>query len=116
MSKKEKDYQLQEKTIKDFMRENQISQEKAEKKTLQKLCISHLKEKPKEYKVNFILHGSDDQRPAIDMLDVSFAYEVNNDASSNRQLIFNNLRLKVYLFCHILYRCICRQRSDYIAY
>lgn len=93
LAKKEKEYQVQVKTLKELTKGNAMSQEKAEKKTLQKLNLSMLKEKPKEYKVNFILHSAEDDSPAIDMLDVSFGYSKSSD-----QCLFRNVRLKVRRF------------------
>ena len=89
-SKKEKEYQLQMKTLKEFMKGNKMSKEKAEKKTLQKLNLPLLKDKPKEYRVNFVLHAAEDDGPAIDMLDVSFGY-----SGKSEEYLFRNLRLKV---------------------
>lgn len=74
-----------------------MSQEKAEKKTLQKLNLSQLMEKPKEYRVNFVLHAADDDSPAIDMLDVSFGYSEKKD-----KCLFQNIRLKVDLRCDVV--------------
>lgn len=88
LAKKEKQYQIQMKTMREFTKGNgQLSQEKAEKKTMQKLNISSLREKPREYKVNFVLHAAEDDSPAIDMLDVSFRY--------SGQFLFERVRLKV---------------------
>ena len=106
LAKKEKDYQFQMKTLKEFTKGNQMSQEKAEKKTLQKLNVSVLKEKPKEYRVNFVLHAAEDDSPAIDMLDVSFGYSQQKD-----QCLFQNIRLKVgsiyvYHICGLVVSCL----------
>jgi hypothetical protein len=103
LAKKEKEYQLQMKTMKEFTRGNAMSQDKAEKKTLQKLNLSALKEKPKEYKVNFVLHAAEDDSPAIDMLDVSFGYDKSREED---QFMFRDVRLKVLgllLFSHICF-------------
>ena len=107
LAKKEKEYQLQMKTMKEFTKGSQMSQEKAEKKTLQKLNVALLKEKPKEYKVNFVLHAAEDDSPAIDMLDVSFGYSkskltgsgvgagADDSKEKKDQCLFQNVRLKV---------------------
>lgn len=95
LAKKEKEYQLQVKTVKEFAKGG-MGQEKAEKKALQKLNSSVLKEKPREYKVNFVLHSAEDDSPAIDMLDVSFGYSKSRD-----KCLFQKVRLKVSHCYHI---------------
>lgn len=86
-SKKERDFKLQQKTIKE-LKSNGLTVEKAEKKMLQKLGAVCVIEKPREYKVSFTMHSPDEHGPAIDVLDVSFAY-------ANTRPMFANLRFRV---------------------
>lgn len=72
-SKKERDYSLQLKAIKE-MKAAGLTAEKAEKKALQKLGLTQLIERPAEYRVNFNMRPPGDDGPAVDVLDVSFSY------------------------------------------
>lgn len=87
-SRKERNYKLQQKTVKEFKAQG-LTVEKAERRAISKLGITELVEPPKEYRVNFTFKPSEDTQPSgVDMLDVSFAY------NASRQL-FENLRLRV---------------------
>jgi ATPase subunit of ABC transporter with duplicated ATPase domains len=87
-SKKERDFQLQQKTVKEFKSQG-LNNEKAERRALAKLNLTHLLEAPKEYRVNFKFKPADDGEPSgVDMLDVDFSY--TEDAP-----LFKKLRLRV---------------------
>lgn len=84
-SKKNKDYKLQKKTIKEF-ESNGCTIEKAKKRTLEKLDINTLtEEQPKDYRVNFNFLYADDNTPTISVLDAGFRYGKTNSNS-----IFNS--------------------------
>jgi ATP-binding cassette subfamily F protein 1 len=86
-AKKLRDYKLQQKTLGE-MKTGGMTEAKAEKKTLEKLQLSVLTEKPREYRVSFPMHSSDDHGPAIDVLDVSFGFP-------GQKRLFHNLRFRV---------------------
>ena len=86
-SKKERDYKLQQKTLKE-LKSNGLTVEKAEKKMLQKLGAAMVIEKPREYRVSFTMNSPEEDGPAIDLLDVHFAYP-------KCAPIFSNLRFRV---------------------
>ena len=92
-AKKERDFKLQQKTLKE-LKSTGLTVEKAEKKMLQKLNAVCVIEKPREYKVSFAMHSPEEHGPAIDLLDVSFAYP-------SKTPIFSNLRFRVNTYSRV---------------
>jgi len=92
-SAKERDYALQEKTIKNIMQSKGLNREKAEKAALGKLTFASavsggLLARPKEYKVKFAFKDPESTVPTVSMLDVAFGY-------ARSQELFRDLRFKV---------------------
>ncbi|KAJ1412129.1 P-loop containing nucleoside triphosphate hydrolase protein [Ochromonadaceae sp. CCMP2298] len=77
LSRKERAYKLQQKTLKDIKTSAggaSVTAAKAEKKMLAKLGQERPMERPKEYRVSFPMQPPDDQGPGVDFRDVCFAY------------------------------------------
>ena len=115
-AKKENDYKIQQKTLAEF-KGNGNNESKALKKTLQKLDIPSLLEKPYEYKVKFRINSPEEKGLAIDLLDISFRYNhttttttsggsntlttTSTTSTPSSKLLFNNLRFRVNTYSRI---------------
>lgn len=87
-SKKAREFQLQQKTVKEFKSQG-LNTEKAERRALAKLGLTHLQEAPQEYKVTFNFKSAEDNEPSgVDMRGVSFSYVEG-------ATLFRNLSLRV---------------------
>lgn len=74
-AKKQKDYALQQKTLKELKQKGGgLSNEKAVKQMLSKLQMPTLLERPREYQVKFALQSPDDGDGAVSVQDVHFGY------------------------------------------
>lgn len=88
-SKKQRDYSLQQKTVKELVTKG-LTQAKAEVRAQEKLGVAALMAvAPKEYYVNFVFQPSGDSFPSISLLDAGFKYPGKLAPAMFRQLRFN---------------------------
>jgi len=86
---REREYNLQEKTVKEFVAKS-MGRAKAEEAAKKKLGVESLAPKPKEYKVKFAIKSPVDSTPSVSVLDASFAWP-----SAPQSPLFEDLRFRV---------------------
>lgn len=104
-NKIKEDYKQQQKLVKDIQKTDNYSTEKALEKAIKKMNISVPIEMPKEYRVKFVIHDSEEHGPSIDLLDVSFRYPESLPANSITEKqpkdMFKNVRCRINTYSRI---------------